>query len=352
MSATADSNMFQVAITADVYNADGSTVYKDLGLSLLEKQPHIFHGPFDEHRPQIGADQIGDAHGVLVFAAAVTTESVSNCKNLLAFGRFGVGYDNVDVEACTEADVLLYTTAGAVDYPVATATLTWMLALSHHVRVKDELVRSGRWHDRNQYMGCELRDRTLGIIGLGGIGRALIKLLDGFAMSQPIAFDPFIDPQIAKKFGVELVELDELLKISDFVSIHCPLNKQTRNLIGGRELALMKPNAYLINTARGGIVNEDALYEVLANHRIAGAAIDCYENEPITKPHRFGEFENTLLAPHSIAWTDEMFADIGRAACQGMVDLSLGHAPRSIINPQVLESQGFAKKWRRFTSGR
>ena len=263
-----------------------------------------------------------------------------------------MGYDTVDVQACTEADVLLYTTVGAVDYPVATATLTWMLALGHNVRVKDNLVRTGRWHDRVQYMGSELRDRTLGIIGLGGIGRALIRLLDGFAMNQPVAFDPFVDPQVAEELGVKLVELDELLQTSDFVSIHCPLNDQTRDLIGSRELALMKPNAYLINTARGGIVDEDALYEMLAHQRIAGAAIDCFENEPITKPHRFGEFENVLLAGHCIAWTNEMFADIGRLACQGMVDLSLGHAPRHIINPQVLESPGFAEKWRRATAGR
>lgn len=352
MSSSSDSNVFRVAITADAYNADGSAVYKDFGLSLLEEQPHISHDRFDEHRPQIGADQIGDAHGVLVLAPSVTGESVSGCKNLLAFGRFGVGYDTVDVQACTEADVLLYTTVGAVDYPVATATLTWMLALGHNVRVKDNLVRTGRWHDRVQYMGSELRDRTLGIIGLGGIGRALIRLLDGFAMNQPVAFDPFVDPQVAEELGVKLVELDELLQTSDFVSIHCPLNDQTRDLIGSRELALMKPNAYLINTARGGIVDEDALYEMLAHQRIAGAAIDCFENEPITKPHRFGEFENVLLAGHCIAWTNEMFADIGRLACQGMVDLSLGHAPRHIINPQVLESPGFAEKWRRATAGR
>ena len=352
MSPSSDSNPFSVLITADAFNEDGSTIYEEFGLSLLKDQPHIAFGKFDEHRPLIGADQIGDAHGVLVLTPSVTIESVRGCKNLLAFGRFGVGYDTVDVQACTDADVLLYTTVGAVDYPVATATLTWMLALGHHVQAKDKLVRTGRWHDRGQYMGHELRDRTLGIIGLGGIGRALIKLLGGFDMNQPIAFDPFVDPQAAKELGVKMVELDELLQTSDIVSIHCPLNDQTRDLIGARELGLMKPNAYLINAARGGIVNEDALYDALIGKGIAGAAIDCFDNEPITAPHRFGEFDNVLLAPHCIAWTNEMFTDIGHLACQGMVGLSLGRAPRHVINPGVLDSPGFAEKWGRATAGR
>ena len=166
-------------------------------------------------------------------------------------------------------------------------------------------------------------------------------------MNQPIAFDPFVDPAAAANLGVRLVELDELMRTSDFVSIHCPLTEKTRGLVGRRELALMKPEAYLINTARGGIVDEDALYEVLHQGRIAGAALDCFATEPLVEPSRFGEFENVLLAPHSIAWTNEMFRDIGRAACQTMVDLSLKRTPRGIVNPEVLDRPGFQRKWDR-----
>jgi len=137
------------------------------------------------------------------------------------------------------------------------------------------------------------------------------------------------------------------MRTSDFVSIHCPLTDKTRGLIGRRELALMKPEAYLINTARGGIVDEDALYEALEQGRIAGAALDCFATEPLTAPSRFGEFENVLLAPHSVAWTNEMFRDIGRAACQGMIDLSLERTPRGIVNPEVLQRPGFQRKWDR-----
>jgi phosphoglycerate dehydrogenase-like enzyme len=118
-------------------------------------------------------------------------------------------------------------------------------------------------------------------------------------------------------------------------------------LIGARELALMKPDAYLINTARGGIVDEDALYEVLSQRRIAGAALDCFAKEPVVKPHRFADLDNVLLAPHSIAWTEELFRDIGRAACQGMLDLALGKVPRGVVNREVFDRPGFVEKWAR-----
>ena len=138
------------------------------------------------------------------------------------------------------------------------------------------------------------------------------------------------------------VGLDELLAEADFVSIHCPLTEQTRGLIGRARSALMKPDAYLINTARGGIVDEDALFDALSAGRIAGAALDCFADEPVVRPHRFGTLDNVLLAPHCIAWTDELFRDIGRAACQGMLDLASAHAARR-GQPEVFDRPGFAK---------
>jgi phosphoglycerate dehydrogenase-like enzyme len=338
---------FHVYQTADFFNPSGEPKFADLGLSVFEGHPQIQLRPFAEHRPQIGADQLAGANGVIVLTPQVTKETVAAADELLAIGRFGVGYDNVDVAACTAADVLLLITAGAVDRPVAEATVGWMIALTHHMKVKDLLVCEGKWDERSGYMGRELRDRTLGVVGLGGIARKLLELLANWGMNQPVAFDPFVDPLAAANLGVRLVELDALMRTSDFVSIHCPLTDKTRGLIGRRELGLMKPEAYLINTARGGIVDEDALYEALEQDRIAGAALDCFATEPLTAPNRFGEFENVILAPHSIAWTNEMFRDIGRAACQGMVDLSLKRTPRGIVNPEVLQSPGFQRKWDR-----
>jgi phosphoglycerate dehydrogenase-like enzyme len=338
---------FHVYQTADFFTAGGDPKFADLGLSVFDNQPQIRLRPLAEHRPQIGADQVAGANGVIVLTPQVTKETVSAADDLLAIGRFGVGYDSVDISACTTADVLVVITAGAVDRSVAEATVGWMIGLVHHIKVKDLLVCEGKWDDRSRYMGRELRDRTLGVVGLGGIARKLLELLTNWGMKQPLAFDPFVDPTVAAKMGVRLVELDELMRTSDFVSIHCPLTQKTRGLIGRREISLMKPDAYLINTARGGIVDEAALYESLEQNRIAGAALDCFATEPVLEPSRFGELENVLLAPHSIAWTNEMFRDIGRAACQGMVDLSLKRVPRGVANPEVLERPGFKSKWER-----
>jgi phosphoglycerate dehydrogenase-like enzyme len=148
---------FRVALTADFYQADGSTKYRDIGLDLLAEHPAFDVGRFAEHRAEIEPEQVRGINGAIVLTPRVTAHSLSQSGDLLALARFGVGYDSVDVAACTEADVLLFITAGAVDYSVAEATVGWMLALSHHLRVKDLLVREARWGDRSQYMGSELR---------------------------------------------------------------------------------------------------------------------------------------------------------------------------------------------------
>jgi len=340
---------FQVDLTADFYDEADQPKFADLGLSIFDGHDNILVSKFAEHRAEIASEQLIDCQGVIVLTPSVTGNSLANCDNLLAVGRFGVGYDSVDVDACTKNDVLAMITAGAVDRPVAEATLGWMLALSHQMLAKDRLVRTGCWDDRSQYMGCELRDRTLGLVGFGGIGRKLVSLLQGFDMRQPIAFDPFLPAEKFEELGVLSVGLDELLANADFVSIHCPLTEKTRGLIGARELGLMKPDSYLLNTARGGIVDEDALFEVLQNGRIAGAALDCFEVEPVIEPHRFGELSNVILAPHAIAWTAEMFRDMGRTACQSMLDLSKGLRPHGVINSELLERESFRKKWSRLS---
>ncbi len=338
---------FRVALTGDFYDDEGRLKYRDIGLDLLELANGIELSRFATHQPEIEPDQLTGIHGAIVLSSRVTAHSLSDSANLLAIGRFGVGYDNVDVGACTAADVVLFITAGAVDYSVAEATVGWMLALTHHVRIKDRLVRTGNWNERSRFMGCELRGRTLGVVGFGGIGRAVVQLLSGFGMNTPLVFDPFVSPSAMTGSGVQAASLEELMAKSDFVTLHCPLNEHTRNLIASRELSLMKPTAYLLNTARGGIVNEDDLYQALAKRQIAGAALDCFVGEPLTAPPRWAELDNVLLAPHSIAWTDELFRDIGRAACQGMLDLAQGDRPRGVVNPAVFDRPSFRTKWQR-----
>lgn len=342
-----DSRPFRVALTADFYDSEGVLKYRDIGLDSLESAKAFQVDRFATHHPEIGAEQLSGVNGVIVLTPTVTAASLFNASDLLAIGRFGVGYDGVNVEACTAADVVLFITAGAVDYSVAEATVGWMLALTHHVRMKDNLVRLGHWDARSQYMGSELRERTLGVIGFGGIGQSVVKLLASFGMKTPLVYDPFVTPETVAKWGVKSVSLEQLLSQSDFISVHCPLNAATRNLLSQRELSLLKPTAYLLNTARGGIIEEDALFEILSAGKIAGAALDCFVGEPITTPPRWAALDNVLLAPHSIAWTDELFRDIGRAACQGMLDLAKGLRPKGVINPDVFSRPSFVAKWAR-----
>jgi phosphoglycerate dehydrogenase-like enzyme len=330
---------FRVALTGDFYDAHNRLCYPDIGLDALANDPCVELGRFAEHHPEIDPAQLAGFHGVVVLTPRVTARSVSEAKDLIAVGRFGVGYDAVDVPACTAADVALLIAVGAVDHSVAEATVGWMLALSLHVRTKDRIVREGRWHERNHFMGCELRGRTLGLVGFGGIGREVVRVLAGFGMNTPLVFDPFLSPDRIAALGARPSSLDELLANADFVSLHCPLSDTTRNLIGPRQLALMKPTAYLINTARGGIVDEEALFDTLANHRIAGAAIDCFRDEPLLTRPKFADLDNVLLAPHAIAWTGELFRDI--------VELAHGRKPVGVVNPVVFDKPSFHEKWKR-----
>lgn len=337
---------FALALTADFFDATGKLQYRDIGLGLLESDSSIVAKPMVEHHPEIGPEQLAGVDAALVLAPRVTARSLERADRLLVVSRFGVGYDNVDVAACTAHDVLLCITVGAVDRPVAEATLSWMLALSYHVAIKDRLVREARWGDRSQFMGSGLRGKTVGIIGMGGIGRELARLLAGFQMARPLVFDPHLSNEVVEQRGGTPVSLDELLRHADFVTLHCPLTPTTTNLIGKRELSLMKPTAYFINTARGGIVEEGPLYEALYEKRIAGAALDCFVGEPLQAAPRFADLDNVLLAPHSIAWTNELFEDIGRTAIQSILDVRRGKRPHGMVNPEVLERPGFQAKQR------
>jgi phosphoglycerate dehydrogenase-like enzyme len=336
---------FRIDFTADFYDDRGQLRYQDVGLGCLLSEAGIEVGRFHEHRQEISAEQLTGVQGVVVLASRVTARSLERAQDLLAIARFGVGYDSVDVAACTAADVVLCIAAGAVDHSVAEATVGWMLSLTHHMSIKDRIVREGRWNDRDGYMGSELRDRTLGIIGFGGIGRAVARMLSGFRMQKPLVFDPALSREEIEAAGARAASLDELLSESDFVSLHCPLNDRTRNLIGARELSLMSRHAYLLNTARGGIIDEDALYQALKSKQIAGAALDCFVGEPLTQPSRFAELDNVILAPHSIAWTNELFRDIGNTACQSLVELAHGRRPRGVVNPEVFDRPTFQAKW-------
>ena len=346
------SKTFHVALTADFFDADGKPKYRDLGLDVLNTAANVSYAPLGEQQAELQATSLRGANGVLILAPRVTEASLAAADDLLALARFGVGYDSVDVAACTRHDVVLTIARGAVDRSVAEGTVAWMLALSHQLKIKDRLTRELRWHDRSQFMGWEIRNRTLGIVGFGGIARELVRLLEPFGLREILVYDPYVTPESALAAGVRKSTLDEVLSTSDIVSLHCPLTAETRGLIGCRELALMKPTAILINTARGNIVDEDALVEALSSGRIGGAGIDCFSVEPLVERHRLAEFDNVLMAPHAVAWTDELFQEIGQTACRSLVDLANGLKPHGVVNLEVFERPSFQAKWERLRLSR
>ncbi len=338
---------FRLGITHDFLNADGSLGFGDIGLDTLPENPNIVHEFLPDCGPEIPA-VLADAYdALLVLAPRVSAATLESSRRLTLVARFGVGYDTVDVPACTRNDVLLTITPSGVRRPVAVSALALLLALSHKLLIKDRLTRDGRWHEKVKHMGVGLTGRTLGLIGLGNTGRELLRIAAPLEMRH-LAFDPYVSADAAQACGAELVGLESLLEQSDFVCICCVLTPQTRHLLNAERLARMKPTAFLINVARGPIVDQAALTRALANQRIAGAALDVFEQEPIDPNDPLLKLDNIIVAPHAICWTDELFRGNGRAACQSILDVSAGRIPRDVVNREVLEQPAMKQKLARF----
>ena len=276
----------------------------------------------------------------------IKPESFEGVDRLACIARWGVGYDLIDVPACTANDVALCITPDAVRRPVAEGVIGMILALSKHLLVKDRLTREGGWDKKTQYVGTCLADRVLGCVGMGNIGAEVVRLLQPFGMARTLVYDPYLSPEKAAAAGVELADLDTVLRESDFVSIHCPLTKDTFHLLGKRELGLMKRTAHLINCARGPIVDQVALTEALQSGQIAGAGLDVYEKEPIAPDDPLLGMENVIATPHGIVWTEELFRDNGLISCRNILAILRGDEPQNVVNRQVVSQPGFQAKLR------
>jgi phosphoglycerate dehydrogenase-like enzyme len=338
---------FRVGITRDFLRADGTLGFGDIGLNLLE-QPHMEHEFLHSYQPEISGEVAEQYDALLVLAPRITARTVAGCQRLGLVARFGVGYDTVDVAACTQNNVMLTITPDSVRRPVATAALTFLLALAHKLPAKDRLTRDGRWQEKLDYMGTGLTGRTLGVIGLGNTGRELLRLAAPLEMHH-VGFDPYVSADQADALGIKWLSLDSLLSASDFIVICCALTAETRHLLDARRLALLKPTAYLINVARGPIVDQAALTEVLHGQKIAGAALDVFEHEPIDPHEPLFALDNVILAPHAICWTDELFLGNGRSACQAILDFAAGGVPQYVVNHEVLDRPGMQEKLLRFS---
>ncbi|UFN51546.1 hydroxyacid dehydrogenase (plasmid) [Roseomonas sp. OT10] len=287
-------------------------------------------------------DVMARAHGYQVQARTELREPwfgdaalIARSPRLLAMSSTGAGYDYIDTEACTAAGVLVLHQSGSNSEAVAEHALGMMLVLSKRMAVADKALRRGGTVDRYALQGNDVQGKTLGIVGLGLIGRRLAGLCNGLLGMRVLAYDPYLDAAEISARGAEQITLDALLAQSDFVSVHCPRNAETLNLFGAAEFARMKPTAYFINTARGGIHDEAALAQALAENRIAGAGIDVFLREPPPADHPLLRFDNVIASPHTAGITAEALRQMSVMAAQQWIDVLAGKVPPRLVNPEV-----------------
>jgi phosphoglycerate dehydrogenase-like enzyme len=279
--------------------------------------------------------QVAGFDALLLYSERLTAATLEGSDRLALVARFGVGYDAVDVPACTRYGALLTITPDGVRRPVASSVIAFLLALAHRLPDRDRLTRAGKWNEARAEPGLGLAGRTLGLVGLGNIGREVVRLIAPFGMAI-LAYDPYAGPLGTEADGTRLVDLNFLLRDSDFVCITCPLNEETFHLLDVARLALMKPTAYVINAARGPIVDQAALTAMLRDGRLAGAALDVFENEPIDSNDLLLKMDNVILAPHAICWTDECIRGIYQSAWESIADVASSRIPRYVVNREAL----------------
>lgn len=326
---------FRVGITRDNLKPDGKPIFDESALGILD-QSGIEYEFLAENEPELKPETAAKYDALAVMLAKVSRSTVSGAgKRLKLIARFGVGYDTVDVPALTENGVILTITPDGVRRPVATSALTFILMLAQRVLIKDRITREGRWGERLNHFGTGLSGRVLGSVGVGNIGSELFRLAAPFAMKH-MGYDPYITQESVAPLGVKLVDLDTLLRESDFLCVNCPLNSETRKMIGAKQFALMRPTAFFINTARGPIVDEKALYETLAAKRIAGAGLDVFEQEPVSPDNPLLKLANVVVTPHHICLTDECINTVAASVFSACRDLAAGRVPKNVVNQEVL----------------
>jgi phosphoglycerate dehydrogenase-like enzyme len=343
--------LFRVALSGDFRKADGSPTFPSFDLTPLKSDPKIeikWVDPIDGVMPARG---LAGCDALILLAPRMAKQSFPGDGRLAAVARFGVGYDNVDLAACNEHGVAAIITPDGVRRPVAVTVITFILALSQKLLIKDRLCREGPsgWAKRVNFMGEGLIGKTLGQLGMGNIGAEVFRMAAPFGMKF-IAHDPYIDKAKAKELGVEVVSSEDLFRRSDFLSVSVPLSDATRHYVNAERLKTMKPTAYLINTARGPIVDQKALYGALMNGTIAGAGLDVFDIEPAPADEPIFKLDNVIATPHSLCWTDECFAGNGAADIVAVKEVMQGRVPRGIVNREVTDNEAWKHKLRGFAA--
>ncbi len=325
-----------VGLTRDLLDAAGAPTFGREALRVLDDAPAVRWEFIPEPAAEIAPAHLARYDAIYVNAPLVTRASFAQGPGRTRLiARHGVGYDSVDVGACSEHGVLLTIQPDGVRRPVAVAALTFVMALSQKLFIKDRLTRAGRWAEKTEHMGMGLVGRTLGLVGAGNIGREIMRLARPFGMTV-IAADPNVNEASVAAEGARLVELDTLLRQADFVVVACLLTPQTHHLIGAAQFGLMRPGACLINVARGPIVDEAALIAALHERRIAGAGLDVFEREPVDPANQLLTMANVIVTPHALCWTDECFRGIAESGFSSIVAVAHGRRPHNVVNPEAL----------------
>jgi phosphoglycerate dehydrogenase-like enzyme len=343
--------VFRIGITPDFYT-DVKGLFEGPLEQALGGVEGVEYAPMPPQPDKLAtAEALDEFDGVLALSLRFTAESVRGLKRLAVVARWGVGYDRIDVDALTRADVALAITPNAVRRPVAEAILALVFALAKNLLALDRRTRAGLWRRDLSALGYGLAGRVLGSVGCGNIAQEMFRLARPLGFGRLIACDPYVPADQIRELGVELVDLETVFRESDFVTVNVPLNESTRGLIGERHFRMMKPAAFFINTARGAIVEHEALVRALREGWIRGAGIDVFPVEPVSKDDPLLELDNVIVAPHALAWTEELVRDNTLEACRHLLAAARGQAPESVVNRDVLARPGFRRKLARFQGG-
>lgn len=319
---------FHVGVSADLGRLTAVTG-AEVGLSLLDAQPHIDYHVLPDDGPEILPASIAGCDALLLLRPKVTEQTLTGADRLRLVARWGVGYENIDVDACTRRGIAVTIAPDGVRRPIATAMLTLILTLSSRLVQKNALMHAGGWN-REVFLADGVTGARLGLIGLGNIGAELLRLAEPLGM-QHLVYDPYVT-EAPVGVRADFVDMDTLLATSDYVGVCCPLLESTRHLLNAERLAKMKPSAFLINLARGAIVDEAALVDALAAGRIAGAGLDVFEVEPLPESSPLRRMDNVVLGPHTLGFNRELLAGNGRNACESIIEVSFGRRPKYLIN--------------------